>query len=149
SARGVDRRRLDDRDDSIDLGASVAWRTTYGEVALQWTTDVADASGGDRVELSYQRPFAIGRTTLTPSLGVVHYDPTRANYYYGIHADEVARGVKAYRPGATTFWRAGLGASWALTPAWSLVADVEYRGSPDEIRDSPLVDADHDGAVSL
>lgn len=71
------------------------------------------------------------------------------SYYYGIHANEVARDVKAYRPGAATFWRAGLGASWALTPSWSLVADVEYRGSPVEISGSPLVDTDHDGVVSF
>lgn len=147
--RGVDRRLLADRDDSVDIGIGATWKGAAGKLDLDVRADVAGASNGYAVALDYSHPLALGRTTLVPSVGAVRLSAGMADYYYGTLDEEIARGVVAYRPGAATVPRASLSLIQPFARRWALLANLEYRALPDALRDSPLVEAGKDRSASL
>src|SRR5690606_12268509 len=88
--RGVDRRLLEDRDDSVDVGIGATWKGAAGKLDLDVRADVAGASDGYALALDYSRPLALGRATLVPSVGVVRLSAGMADYYYGTLDKEIA-----------------------------------------------------------
>ena len=145
AARGIDRDLLEDRDMGADLGLSAVWKTgAAGEFELDVRGDATNTSDGYQASLDYRYPFQTGPVRLIPSVGVVAMSDKLANYYYGTLSREVARGVVDYRPGNTTHVRAGLTAIVPLSQRWIWLASISADAYPDEITDSPLVDADAD-----
>lgn len=147
--RGVDRRLLSDRDDSVDIGVGASWKGAGGKLDLDARVDVTGTSDGYAVALDYSYPLALGRSTLVPSVGAIRLSADLADYYYGILDEEVARGVAAYRPGAATVPRASLTLVHPFARRWALVGNVEYRALPDALQDSPLVEEGKDRSTSL
>ncbi|WP_334178712.1 MipA/OmpV family protein [Pseudoxanthomonas sp.] len=147
--RGVDRRLLSDRDDSVDVGVGASWKGAGGKLDLDARIDVSGTSDGYAVALDYSYPLTRGRTTLVPSIGAVRLSADMADYYYGILDEEVARGVVAYRPGAATVPRASLTLIQPFARRWALTGSVEYRALPDALQDSPLVEAGKNSSTSL
>lgn len=147
--RGVDRRLLEDRDDSVDIGIGASWKGAAGKLDLDVRADVTGTSDGYAIALDYSHPLTLGRTTVIPSVGAVRLSADMADYYYGTLDDEVARGVVAYRPGAATVPRASVSVIHPFAGRWALMANLEYRALPDALRDSPLVELDTDRSTSL
>lgn len=147
--RGVDRRLLSDRDDSVDVGVGASWKAAGGKLDLDARIDVAGTSEGYAVALDYSYPLTLRRTTLVPSIGAVRLSADMADYYYGILDEEVARGVAAYRPGAVTVPRASLTLIQPFAKRWALMGNVEYRALPDALQDSPLAELGKDRSTSV
>lgn len=140
---GIDRDLLADRKDSADAGFDVSFEGRYGELKLQALADVLDASGGYEVSASYGYPIALGeRWVITPNIGAKWQSADRADYYYGILDEEIARGVRNYRPGDVVIPEAGIDLRYGLSPRWMLLGNVKYRALPQELEDSPLLDSD-------
>ena len=142
AANGIDRALLEDRKDSADVGFDVSFSGRYGELKFQALADVLDASGGYEASASYGYPFALSqRLILTPTLGAKWQSADRADYYYGILDEEVARGVPNYRPGSVVIPEIGLDLKYGLADRWLLLSNVKYRALPGKVEDSPLLDS--------
>lgn len=140
AARGIDRDLMDDREFGADAGVSVVWRGAGGEFAADVRADVSGVSDGHQASLDYRYPFKIGRTALLPGVGATLLSKNLANYYYGISAKEVARGIVAYRPGEVVVPHAGLAVIVELNERWALLSGARVDAFPNAIRDSPIVD---------
>lgn len=139
---GIDRALLEDRKDSADVGFGVNFEGRYGELKFQALADVLDASGGYEVSASYGYPFSLGeRLVLTPTVGAKWLSADRADYYYGILDEEIARGVTSYRPGAVVIPEAGLDLQYSFADRWLLLGSLKYRALPGKVEDSPLLDS--------
>jgi MipA family protein len=150
AARGIDRYLLEDRDLAADVGVSAVLKTgSAGEFQLDLRGDATDTSDGYQASLDYRYPFQAGPVRLIPSVGAVAMSDELVNYYYGTLPKEVARGVVDYRPGSAIVVRGGLTAIVPSGPRWIWLASLSADAYPDEITDSPLVDADTDIVPSV
>lgn len=139
---GIDRALLEDRKDSADVGFDVSLSGEYGELKFQVLADVLDASGGYEASASYGYPLALSRRLeLTPTIGAKWLSADRADYYYGILDEEIARGVPGYRPGSVVIPEVGLDLQYSLAARWVLLGNVKYRALPGKVEDSPLLDS--------
>lgn len=146
---GVDYRLLEDRDMGIDLGLSAKWTGRAGELEVDLLADATDTSGGQEAIVQYGYPIQIGQGSLTPNVGVTWQSKDMANYYYGTLDEEVARGVVNYKPGAVTIPHVGVTYFRPLGEKWMLMGSLKYSSLPDEISDSPLIEADTDSTSSI
>lgn len=139
---GVDRALLEDRKDSADVGFDVSFEGRYGELKFQALADVLDASGGYEASASYGYPVSLSeRLVVTPGVGAKWLSADRADYYYGILDEEIARGVTGYRPGSVVIPEVGIDLRYGLADRWLLLGNVTYRALPGEVEDSPLLDS--------
>lgn len=139
---GVDRDLLEDREDSADAGFDVSFTGRYGELKFQALADVLDASGGYEASVSYGYPVQLGKNmVLTPGIGAKWLSEDRADYYYGILDEEVARGVRNYRPGSVVIPEVGVDLQYSFADRWVLMSGLEYRALPSKVEDSPLLDS--------
>lgn len=142
AANGIDRALLEDRKDSADAGFEMSFSGRYGELKFQALADVLDASGGYEASASYGVPFVLSeRLELTPSVGAKWLSADRADYYYGILDEEIARGVRSYRPGSVVIPEVGVDLQYRLADRWLLLGNVKYRALPGKVEDSPLLDS--------
>ncbi|HJU39527.1 MAG TPA: MipA/OmpV family protein [Tahibacter sp.] len=146
---GIDARLLDDRDKTVDVGVKMQWRGAAGELEAEILADATDKSGGQEVSIQYGYPVELGAATLTPHVGATWQSKDMANYYYGTLREEVARGVVDYKPGAATIGHVGVSFFRPLGERWSMMANLKYSVLPDEIKNSPLIEPDTDGTVSV
>ena len=150
ASRGINRDLLEDRDMAADIGASAVFKTdAAGEFEIDLRADATNTSDGYQASLDYRYPFQAGPVRLIPSIGVVALSDKLANYYYGTLPKEVARGVVDYRPGSAIITRAGFTAILPTSPRWAFIAIVSADAYPDEITDSPLIDAGTDIVPSM
>ena len=149
AANGLDAALLEDRDDGLDAGVAVGWQGRAGRVRLRAVGDVSGTSDGLEASMDYGYPIRWGRNTLEPIVGVRWMSSDLADYYYGTLDSEVARGAPLYRPGAVVVPTVGLSFARSLTPRWTLIGRLAYDVLPDEIADSPLLEAETDGAASV
>ena len=147
--RGINRALLSDRDNGLDMGLSAIWRGEMGQVELGVKTDITGASNGHEAIVKYGYPFRWGRTSLVPNVGVSFMSKKLANYYYGTLPEEVARGVINYQPGSTSVPSVGINAVRPLDRNWVVIGNVTYKFLPNKITNSPLVEKDTNGSVSV
>lgn len=149
AANGVDIALLEDRDLAIDLGLAMKWSGGFGEIEMELLADATDTSGGQEVSLQYGYPFQVGKGRLTPNIGASWRSKDNANYYFGTLDEEVARGVVDYKPGAVTIGHVGVDYFRPIGEKWAMLAFAKYSVLPDEIKDSPLIEADTDRNAQL
>lgn len=139
---GIDRALLEDRKDSADVGFDVSVEGVYGELKFQALADVLGASGGYEASASYGYPLALSKhLVLTPTVGAKWLSADRADYYYGILDEEIARGVTNYRPGSVVIPEIGLDLQYSFADRWMLLGDLKYRSLPGKVEDSPLLES--------
>ncbi|MBB3820555.1 outer membrane protein [Xanthomonas arboricola] len=149
ASNGVDITLLEDRDSAIDLGVAMKWSGEFGQIDLELLADATDTSGGQEATLKYGYPFQVGKGTLTPNIGATWRSKDNANYYYGTLDSEIARGVVSYKPGAVTMGQVGVDYFRPIGEKWALLAFATYSALPDEIKNSPLVEADTDSTMQV
>lgn len=145
--RGIDRDDLDDRDRSIDVGLAATWTSAAGRLRLEAKSDVSGTSKGQEYALTYGYRWQLGGFRVEPELGVNFLSSKVADYYYGIHAQEVQRGVPGYRPGSALIPEVGIGMTRPLGARWVLMLKAKYQALPSKISDSPLVDGSHGSSL--
>lgn len=146
---GIDYRLLEDRDKTFDVGLGMKWSSRAGQFEVELLADATDTSGGQEASIQYSYPFELGKGTLTPNVGVTWQSKDMANYYYGTLDAEAARGVVDYKPGAVTVPHVGFSYFRPLGKKWSMMAFFKYSSLPDEIKKSPLIEADVSGTASM
>lgn len=147
--RGIRRDLLSDRDDGLDLGLSAQWRGDMGQLELGVKGDVTGASKGYEGTVKYGYRMQMGRTAVTPNVGVSFMSTKLANYYYGTLPEEVARGVVDYKPGSAVVPRIGVDVMHQFAGNWAVLGNVSYKKLPGKISDSPLVEKDKNGSASV
>lgn len=145
--RGINRDLLDDRDRSIDAGLALTWRGNFGRLRLEAKSDVSGKSDGGEYRVEYSYPMRWGSFRIAPTLGATYLSANVANYYYGIHADEVRRGLPSYSPGSAWIPEAGIGVSHPMGSRWAWTVSAKYLALPNRISDSPLIDGKHGSTV--
>lgn len=140
--------QLDERKSSAMLGGAYYRHESWGSLKFAVAADAMDESGGVAGELSYFRPFRMERLTLTPSVGVLYYDESFNDYYYGVSAQESRRsGLQQYSADASVTPYVGLAAKYQLTQNLYLNASAVYTALPDEVKNSPMIDRDDSFAL--
>lgn len=131
---------LDDRRDSMDLGAVLTWSGDAGKLEFTALTDALARSGGQELALNYGYPLRIGPTRITPSIGLRWWSHAMADYYYGIRPREVAQGAPAvYAVSGALVPELGVSVIAPLNQRWALWGAVRYQHLPATIANSPLV----------
>jgi outer membrane protein len=138
--RGIDRNDLQDRERSINAGVAATWKSPAGQLQFQAKTDISGTNEGQEYSLRYGYALRMSGFTITPTLGATFLSRKVANYYYGIHPAEVARGVPSYQPGGSLIPELGVSMVRPIGANWALMINAQYRALPDKISNSPLVD---------
>jgi MipA family protein len=149
AANGIDYRQLEDRDNGLDLGLSAMWKGAFGELETAILADATDASGGQEATLQYSYGFEVGKGQLRPNVSARWLSGGAANYYYGTLDSEVARGMVDYKPGSLVMPSLGVAYLRPLGVRWALMGFANYNLLPDEITESPLVEANTDDSFSV
>jgi outer membrane protein len=149
AANGVNRDFLEDRDWGMSAGLVATLRSPVGELKIEARTDITDVSGGQEYGVAYKYPISLGRTLVSPTVGVQFQSEKMANYYFGTLDTEVARGVADYKPGSFAVPHAGLSVVRPLNDKWTIFGAADYRITPDEMKASPLIDGSKDGFASV
>lgn len=149
AARGIDRSLLRDRDQGVDAGLALVWRTGVGVFGADVKADVSGASDGVAARVEYGIPVPAGGGMLTPTAQVQWWSGGLADYYYGTLDAEEAAGLPRYRPGAAVIPGAGVRWLRPFAQRWVFVAGVQLDVLDDAITGSPLVDPDADVQRSL
>lgn len=136
-------KQLDKRNSTAMAGAAWYHHERWGSLKLSASADILDNSNGWVGELSYFRPMAAGKLSITPALGVFYYDDNFNRYYYGVSAHEARRsGLAQWSPQSSWMPYVGLTLKYPLTNNLLLLANASYNVLPDEIKNSPMVDRD-------
>lgn len=141
AARGIDRRLLEDRDHSAELGLGLAWRGSAGRLGLEARTDVGNASRGYELELGYAFAVPAGKGLLAPGVAISYWSPALVDYYQGTLPGEVAAGVPRIRPGGAWVPNASVAYLRALPGRWRVFGVLDYQWLPGNVRDSALVES--------
>ncbi|MFC3654075.1 MipA/OmpV family protein [Dyella humi] len=147
--RGVNRDDLQDRKHSIDAGVAATWKSVAGQVRVVAKSDISGSSEGQEYSVEYGYPFHFAGFKITPSVGATFLSRKVADYYYGIHPQEVLRGVPAYEPGGSLISEVSVGLTRPIGEKWALMMSATYTSLPDKISHSPLVDSSHGSTVMI
>lgn len=149
-ANGLDASLLSDRDDGLDAGMRLSYRSPAGVIALEGLHDVTGASEGYELKLDYRYRWQINQSALTAFAGASWLSADMTRYYYGILDEEAARGITAYSPGSAVIPRVGLQLMRALgNSRWQVLGALDYQFLPDELQDSPLLEPDSEGMARV
>ena len=134
-----------DRDESIDLGLSLAWNKPRHGAVLWARHDIAKRSDGGQagLDLFLSRALGRGRFRLQPGLGVEWQSHETVDYYYGVRPEEELLPSRPAYKGRSSFNFAGsvLGLL-SVTKRVNLVVLLRIKLLGDEITNSPIVDSD-------
>jgi outer membrane protein len=125
---------------AVDAGLEVLYTADWGELQMQFLSDISFRHKGFEIWGSYSYPWQFGNLLLTPSVGFVWKSSGLLNYYYGVRYDEAQPSLSAYqaRSGTNAFVR--LAAVYNLSNHWGVVGVVEYESLSTSIQHSPFVD---------
>lgn len=144
---------MEDRDGTAEAGAVVTYSMGDARLVGQARVDVLDGHGG--FDLLGQAEFTWAPTPATqikPYAGLLMRSEELADYYYGVLPEEaavdpividgtgIARG--AYAPGETVNPFVGVSARQFLSRQLAVGMFVRHDFLPDEIKNSPIIDAD-------
>ncbi|WOI52327.1 MipA/OmpV family protein [Parvularcula sp. LCG005] len=145
---------MDDRDGTLEAGVSVGYEIGAARLSAQTRFDVLGTHEGYDAKLTASYKFVPNRgAEIRPYASVIYRSADLANYYYGVRSDEAATLSDyagsgedflraAYAPGETISPAIGVQFRQAVSPRWALAGLVQHQFLADEIKDSPLVDAD-------
>lgn len=130
---------LQDRRESMDIGAVLTWSGAGGKLEFTALSDVLGRSGGQELALDYGYPITAGHVRITPKAGLRWWSRDMADYYYGIRAKEVAQGAPSrYDVGSALVPELGVNVIAPLSRRWALWGALRYQRLPSSIADSPL-----------
>jgi outer membrane scaffolding protein for murein synthesis (MipA/OmpV family) len=133
---------VDEREQSLDGGLRGSLRGDWGKLSLTWLTDTLDRHNGEEVDLTYRYNWMADKWTISPFASYAYWNESLTRYYYGVSGAEARDDLPAYRPGASSLWRAGVNTSYRMSKRLRLFANLSMDWLGDEMSDSPLVGDD-------
>jgi outer membrane protein len=139
---------LADRAWTVEVGPSFGWR---GPVHVDWTAfvDLLRNQHGSNHVLRFSLPRAYPRGYLIPEIGFHRYTRQFVDYYYGVPVEAALPGRPAFEGEAANGLSLGLAWGLRVTPRWILTGMVDIERFGRQIADSPLVDDDEQGRLTL
>ena len=125
---------------AVDAGLEILYTANWGEVQMQFLSDISFRHKGFEIWGSYTYPWQYGNLLLMPSVGFVWKSSHLLNYYYGVRYDEAQPGLPVYQASSGTNAFVRLSAVYNLTNHWGIVGVVEYESLSASIQHSPFVD---------
>jgi outer membrane scaffolding protein for murein synthesis (MipA/OmpV family) len=138
---------LAERDQTVDAGLSVGTRGKWGQLRLEWLTEVLDKHNGQEASLIYRYEFERGRWSFSPYAGIVWQDAEFTDYYFGVDPDEAGPLRPEYTPGDAFNFQYGLNTSYAVNSRFMVFANLGLEELDTSIQDSPIVEPGINGAV--
>ncbi len=138
---------LDERKQTVDAGFELGVKRPWGELKLDWVTDVLDRHKGQELRASYRYRFDYGPWSVSPFIGWTWQDDNLSNYYFGVSDAEATVERPAYDPGESQWVSFGLNTSWQLNDHVVLFGNASFGGAESDITDSPLVAEDSFSSV--
>ena len=138
---------LDERRQTLDGGLSFGVRGGWGELQLDWVTDLLNRHDGQEFDLTYRYRWDVGNWMFSPFVSLLWQNDDLTGYYYGVRPDEAAPGRPAYAPGNATNVAFGLNSWYQLTDHVFLYGNLGFEGLDSTIQDSPLVEEDFGSSV--
>lgn len=132
---------MSDRDNAVEIGVGVTYRTPFASMELIGLADVSDSHNGYQAELKLFRNVNIGQGSLQPSITLGYQSDKLVDYYYGVTANESTVARPLYTADADAYTSLGLSYSIMFNRKHVLITDVATRWSGSEVSDSPLVDS--------
>jgi outer membrane scaffolding protein for murein synthesis (MipA/OmpV family) len=133
---------IEKRDQAWDGGISGVVRGKWGQLKLDWVTDLTNTHNGNEVDLTYRYRFDIGNWMISPYATGMWLDADLTDYYFGVSPAEARPGRPAYVPGAAFNFEWGVNTWYQLTEHVFMFANVGFRGFDSSIQNSPLVAED-------
>ncbi|MEM9684670.1 MAG: MipA/OmpV family protein [Pseudomonadota bacterium] len=138
-----------DRDLAIEVGA--AGRLNFSDYYLGVTAlqDVSSAHDGFELSATAGREFQVGELMVDIAAGAAYRTSDLNTYLYGVEPGEARAGREAYRPGAdvTPFVEASV--TYPIGDRSAVIAFAGYELFSNEVRDSPIVDANGQASIGL
>lgn len=129
-----------DRDNSVEGGVNILWPIKSWRVGFGYFTDLSDNSEGQSASLRLSRRFVLSPDwQIVPGLSLEWLSKDVVDYYYGITGAEATPSRPVYAGRAGLNIRAGLVATYSLTPRWMLLVGVNHTRLGSAIADSPVV----------
>ncbi len=135
-------KQLDKRRGTVMAGLRYKYTSDWGIVRAAYLGDILDNSDGFTADLAYLYPFTFDRLTLLPGIGANWASDNQNDYYYGVSGHESRRsGLNEYQ--ADDGWSpyVELTAIYALNANWNASLMARYTRLNDEVKDSPMVNA--------
>ena len=139
---------LADRAWTVEIGPSVGWR---GPVHIDWTAfiDLLRNHQGSNQMFRLSLPRSYPRGYLIPEIAYHRYTQEFVDYYYGVPEDAARPGRPAFAGEAANGLSLGLAWGLRMTPHWILTGAIDYERFGSQITDSPLVEDDYKGKLTL
>lgn len=125
---------------SVDIGLELMYAHEWGELQVQFLSDISFKHKGFEVWAAYTYPWQYENWTLMPSVGLVWKSKQLLDYYYGVRDDEAQQGLSAYNAGSGTNAFVRFTLSYHLSNHWAIVGLIEYESLSASIQNSPIVD---------
>jgi len=143
---------MEDRDGTLEAGAVLTYDMGEARLLGQGRWDVLDTHGGfdliGQAEYDWQ---PAKYTLIRPYAGIQYRAADQADYYFGVRDAEALVTIQveggpvarpAYAPGETINPFIGVTLRQALSRHLAISVYAQHDFLPDEIKDSPIVDAD-------
>ncbi len=128
------------RKSTIDIGVSAALKTSFGAFNVDVVTDALSVHKGSQILANYTIPFEVGKLGVMPSVGVTWQSSKLADYYYGIHANEVRVNRPRFIVGDVTIPNIGLKLSYPIKSNIDFVSINSAEFLPKDITKSSIID---------
>ncbi|MGV6820880.1 MAG: MipA/OmpV family protein [Parvularcula sp.] len=143
---------MEDRDGTLEGGAVLTYNMGEARLVGQGRGDLLDTHGGFDLIGQAEYDWRPAKYTLIrPYAGIQYRAADQADYYFGVREGEALATIQvdggpvarpAYAPGETINPFVGVTLNQALSRHLAVSVYAQHDFFPDEIKDSPIVDAD-------
>jgi outer membrane scaffolding protein for murein synthesis (MipA/OmpV family) len=140
---------LPDRPWTLEIGPSIGWRAWPVHVDYTAFADVLRHHTGASHMLRFSLPKHWERSYVIPEVALRRYGASFVDYYFGVPAMAATPERPSYDGGAADGWSAGVSWGAQLGPRWLVSGRVSVEQFGSAISDSPIVETDRRGYVSL
>ena len=136
-------KKLDDRDATLNAFLQYSIQSDYGHAGIKVLRDVLGNSDAFSSEAFYKYPTRYGSVNISPGAGIQWDSKEQLGYYYGVSSSEAQRsGLDKYTPSGGFSPFLSLETVWNVTDRWNVMISGKVLFLSDEIKNSPMVDAE-------
>jgi len=130
---------LEHREQTIEGGVALGLQGEWGQIRLEWMSDLLDNYSGQNIGATYRHPMDRGRWNVSPYVSATYEDSSLTSYYFGVSPPEATPGRPVYDPSSTVNFSFGVNTYYRWTDMVHVFVNLGRTQFGDEITDSPLV----------
>ncbi len=144
-------RRLDKRRSTVMAGLGYNYQDTWGSLRFHVAADILGRSDGLVADARYSYvAYNHNGFFFSPNIGLEWFNGDHNRYYYGVtHWESSRSGLPAYAPSSSWSPYVGFSAGYQLNSNFDLFMHGRLNILSDEVKDSPMVDADYHGVLAI